>query len=127
MKKENILTNKKIGIFIKKETIRIKNCSKAQKYFHRLLGHDIKVIELALSLGLKEGLNEMSLNEFLDLCSKLEKRARLSRTIKFCLKTYNSFSSIKWKELKKDYKHLIRNATAKVQIKKAFKQPMKIK
>lgn len=127
MKKMNLTTTKQIGVFIKKETIRIKNCSKAQKYFHRTFGHDIKIIELTLSLGLKEGLNEMNLNEFLDLCSKLEKRARLSRTIKYCLKTYSSFSSIKWKELKKNYKHLIRNAKAKVQIKKAFKQEMKIK
>ncbi len=129
MKKANIVTTKEIGIFINEEKciIRVQNSVKCKKYFHRLFGNDPKIIELALEIGLKEGHNSMTLNDFFVLCDKLDKRNRLKRTIKFCLKTYESYNKIKWKELSKHKRLFIHNQKSKVQIKKAFKEPKKIK
>lgn len=129
MKKTNIVTTKEIGILINEDKciIRIKNSVKCKKYFHRLFGNDPKIIELALELGLEEGLNSMALKDFFELCDKLDKRNRLKRTIKFCLKTYASFNSIKWKELNKHKRLFIMNKKAKVQLRKAFKEQKKIK
>jgi hemoglobin-like flavoprotein len=105
-----------IEISKEKEIVRMKGHNKVQKYFHRTFGHHKSVIKALLKAGLEEGSQSISVDAFLAICSDIEEKNRVNRSLKKLSKEgVSSFEDIEWENLP------INNVRAKRAIKKVLR------